>query len=502
MAVSGGADSVALLRLAHSLAGVHGWALRVLHVQHGLRGEDSQADAVFVEELAAELSLPCQTLHADAGALARERRIGVEEAGRLLRYGWFGRLLDGTAAEALENAPDAIATGHTLDDQAETVLARLLRGAWTAGLAGIYPVIPASDLPGGAVSAPRGNPQNTRRGIVVRPLLGARRDELRAWLGALGQDWREDASNQDLAFTRNRLRHRLLPALVEFNPQVAEQLAQVSVLAREDERYWQGELARVLPGLLLPGRPVRGGGRASSTLPGERSLAIEVERLRALPPALQRRVVRAAAAQLAGAPIEPVGPIAPTDPIGPIEKAGKPGTALGFAETARLLSLLEGPVGSTPRREQLSAQLRAERTPRELRLVYSEAQGRSADATDGHVQISVPGEGAGLGVQLRIALAAEAFPDAPPATYPAATLRAALPGDRVRLRYSSGAPRRVKEVLERMGVPPPDRAGWPVLEWQGELVWLRGAVLVPTPLNTQLAITEESRPEEPPPATG
>ena len=508
VAVSGGADSVALLRLAHSLAGVHGWALRVLHVQHGLRGEDSQADAVFVQALAAELSLPCQTLHADAGALARERRIGVEEAGRLLRYGWFGRLLDGTAAEALENAPDAIATGHTLDDQAETVLARLLRGAWTAGLAGIYPVIPASDLPGGAVSAPRGKPQTTRRGVVVRPLLGARRDELRAWLGALGQDWREDASNQDLAFTRNRLRHRLLPALVEFNPQVAEQLAQVSVLAREDERYWQGELARLLPGLLLPGRPVRGGGRASSTLPGERSLAIEVERLRALPPALQRRVVRAAAAQLAGAPIEPTGqiepaePTEPTRPLAPMENAGKPDTALGFAETARVLSLLEGPVGSTPRREQLSAQLRAERTPRELRLVYSEAHGRPADAAADHVPIPVPGEGAGLGVQLRIALAAEAFPDAPPATYPAATLRAPLPGDRVRLRYSSGAPRRVKEVLERMGVPPPDRADWPVLEWQGELVWLRGAVLEPTPLNTQLAITEESRPEQPPPATG
>ena len=498
VAVSGGADSVALLRLAHRLAGGHGWTLRVLHVQHGLRGKDSQADAVFVEALAAELSLPCQTFHADAGALARERRIGVEEAGRLLRYGWFARLLDGTAAGAQENAPDAIATGHTLDDQAETVLARLLRGAWTSGLAGIYPVVAVADLPGAVATAPLGSPRSMRKGVVVRPLLGVRRDELRAWLAALGQNWREDASNHDLAFTRNRLRHRLLPALVEFNPQVAEQLAQISTLAREDERYWQGELARLLPGLLLPGRPVRGGGRASSTLPGERSLAIEVERLRALPPALQRRVVRAAAAQLAGGTlserIEPTEPTGPTDPTG---KLGKPDTAMGFPETARLLNLLEGPVASTPRREQLSAQLRAERTPRELRLVYSEALGHPADAAAGSVEIPVPGEGAGLGIRLVITLAAEASSGASPA----ATLRAALPADRVRLRYSSGAPRRVKEVLERMGVPPPDRPGWPVLEWQGELVWLRGAVLESTPLSAQLAISEEPPLEEPPPAT-
>ncbi len=463
VAVSGGADSVALLRLAHRLAGRHGWALQVLHVQHGLRGAASEADSTFVQALAAQLSLPCETLRADVGALARERQIGIEEAGRLLRYGWFRRLLAGGAPEI---SLDAIATGHTLDDQAETVLAKLLRGAWTGGLGAIYPMIPAADLSGAGAAALPAAQAST--GVVVRPLLGARRAELRAWLAALGQSWREDASNQDLHFTRNRIRRQLLPALAEFNPQVAEQLAQVSVLARDDERYWRAELDRLLPGLLLPGRPVRGGGRASSTVPGERSLAIEVERLRALPAALARRVLRAAAAQL-GAP-------------------------LAFAETARALGLLDGPAGSTPRREQLTGELRAERTPRELRLVYSKLG--NTPAAEGEIVIPVPGEGAGFGVRLHIAPAPGSAPGLPPAT-----LRAARTGDRVRLRYSSGAPRRVKEVLERMGVPAPDRAGWPVLAWQGELVWMRGAVLEPTPLAALLVVSVEATATEPPPAT-
>ena len=480
VAVSGGADSVALLRLAHTLAGRQGWTVRVLHVQHGLRGEASLADARFVAALAAELSLDYDldhdTIQADAAALARERWIGVETAGRLLRYGWFRRLLAGNQSG---QALDAIATGHTLDDQAETVLAKLLRGAWTAGLAGIYPTVAARDLPGDLAAQAYPAQERPAQGVLVRPLLGTRRDELRSWLAAIGQPWREDASNRDLEFTRNRIRHQLLPALVEFNPQVAEQLAHIGVLAREDEIYWQAELDRLLPGLLLPGRPVRGGGRAASTLPGERSLAIEVERLRALKPALARRVLRAAAARLGPAPGPGLGPGL--------------GLELPFAETARALALLAGPVGSTARREQLTAELRVERTPRELRFVYSETQGSTTQAGTQAglpvqaVSIPVPGEGEGFGVRLRIEPAPDWVPEAAP--QPAATLRAARPGDRVRLRYSSGAPKRVKEVLERMGVPAPDRAGWPVLAWRGEIVWLRGAVLEPTPLSSRLAIS-------------
>ncbi len=346
LAVSGGADSVALLLLAALLAGRTGWQLRVLHVDHGLR-EASESDAAWVRALAGGLGLPCEVHRAALGGLAA----GIEEAARAARYRWFNSVL-------ADGGLDAVATGHTLDDQAETVLARLLRGAWTGGLGGIYPVVRAADLPG---------PQSA--GVVVRPLLCTPREELRAWLRGQGQGWREDETNADPRFTRNRIRAELLPALAAYNPQVPEQLAQMSELARGDESYWQAEVARLLPALVLPGRAVRGGGRASSTVPGEGSLAIEAARLQAFAPALQRRLLRAAAAEL--------------------------GSALDFAETARVLALLDGPAGSAPRREQLTAELRAERTARELRFVRAPAGSQASQPAA--LAVPGPGEGGGRG---------------------------------------------------------------------------------------------------------
>src|SRR5208283_5058673 len=173
---------------------------------------------------------------------------------------------------------DAVATAHTLDDQAETVLAKFLRGAWTEGLSGIALVL---DFP---------------EGRVVRPLLAVTRAEIEAYLRGLGQDWREDSTNRHLTFTRNRIRHELLPLLEGWNPRLREHLAQMAAIARDEEVWWQAELARLAPQMLLPGRPARGGGRAA----GEglaAGLALEVNRLAALAPALQRRLLRHAAEQ-------------------------------------------------------------------------------------------------------------------------------------------------------------------------------------------------------------
>ena len=445
LAVSGGADSVALLRLAHVLAPAQGWVLSVLHVDHGLRGEASTGDAAFVRALAARLALPC-SVH-QANLQSKTAPSNLEEAGRLARYSWFAQLLQ-------SGALDAIATGHTLDDQAETVLARLLRGAWTAGLAGIRPTVRAAELPGAANAG--------AAGLVVRPLLAARRDALRAWLTALGQPWREDASNEDLRFNRNRIRHRALPVLTECHPAAAEHLAQTAEVALDEERYWQAELDRLLPSLVLPGRAVRGGGRAVSTLPGERSVAVETARLTALPVATQRRVLRELAARL--------------------------GEPLDFAATARVLALLSSRVASTTRREELSQRCRIERTARELRILVSDE--RSHSTAPEAVSIPVPGSGEGFGVRLRLAYPAVT-------QLPAATLRAAQPSDRVRLRYSSGAPKRIKEILERMGVSPDRRAAWPVLAWQGELVWVRGAQLELSPEASALSITSEDLDSQP-----
>ena len=156
-------------------------------------------------------------------------------------------------------AVDAVATAHTLDDQAETVLAKFLRGAWTEGLAGIHPVL---EFP---------------EGRILRPLLATTRAEVEAYLGELGQDWREDSSNRHLTFTRNRIRHELLPLLESWNPRLREHLAQMAELARDEEAWWQAELARLAPQLILPRpsgarrRPRRRRGHRPSTSPAGRA---------------------------------------------------------------------------------------------------------------------------------------------------------------------------------------------------------------------------------------
>ena len=443
VAVSGGADSMALLRvLAQENEGGRragsGLVLSVAHVHHGIRGADADADAAFVEAMAGELGLRFLRKDVDTPAAAGRDGTGLEEAARTLRYGWFGALLS-------SGELDAVATGHTLNDQAETVLHKLVRGAWTEGLSGIHPVLkPAAAGPG----------------LILRPLLGATREQIVSWLTSIGQPWREDATNADLAYTRNRIRHQLLPQLASFNPSIAHQLAQIAAIARDEEGFWQAEVGRLLPGLLLPGRAVRGGGRASSTVPGERSLAIEVERLRGMHQALVRRLLRGAAREL--------------------------GVQVDFDQTARLLALVSG--SASPRREQLTGELSAERTPRELRLLFSAkaAAGARTPARVAEVEIAVPGEGHGFGWRIRCSLTGSDS-----SANESALLRAALPADRVQLRYSRGAPKRIKEVLERIGVPSEQRREWPVLVWQGEIVWMRGVVLEPTEVSQRLLVEAE-----------
>ncbi len=422
--LSGGADSVALLRALAAQARELGLVLHAAHLHHGLRGAEADADLAFSRDLAASLELPFHEARADTAAEARSNPEAgkpnetIEEAARRLRYAWFRQLLG-------SGEIDAVATAHTFDDQAETVLARFLRGAWTEGLAGIHPVIKFPE------------------GRILRPLLGATRAQVEAYLHALGQPWREDSSNRHLTYTRNRIRHELLPLLEGWNPNLREHLAQMAALALDEEAWWQHEVNRLAPQLIMEGRPVRGGGRAA----GE-ELALDVTRLSALGPALQRRLLRHAAGQLGAAPDFPA------------------------TEALRKLAL-EGRAGQ---KLQLAAGLRAERTPRELRLTAS------ASATAGHNQpeavpaypVPIPGEldAPAFGLHIRI--------DAVPAAgLPAlATLRNWKPGDRVRLRHSS-APRKVKEVLERMHVTGSARKLWPVLEAGGQIIWMQGIELDP-----------------------
>ena len=415
--VSGGADSVALLRALHARAGELGLVLSVAHLHHGLRGAEADADLEFVRDLAARLELPFHHAQVDIAAEAAKAGESIEEAARRLRYAWFRQLL-------LEIPLQAMATAHTRDDQAETVCAKFLRGAWTEGLSGIHPLV---EFP---------------EGRILRPLLAASRAEVETYLRTLAQPWREDSTNQDSGFTRNRIRHELLPQLESWNPRLRDHLAQMAELARDEEAWWQAELVRIAPQLILAGKPVRGGGRASSG-----GLALDVTRLAALAPAMQRRLLRHAAAQLGAAP--------------------------DFPATEALRNLaLEGRAGQ---RRDLALGLRAERTPRELRLTMETAT--SAEESIPEYSVPVPGEfsAPSFGLHFRIEIPSEATQ---PGSARTATLRNWRPGDRVLLRHSSG-PRKVKEVLERMRITGTSRAVWAVLELDGAIVWMQGAEVEP-----------------------
>lgn len=210
VAVSGGADSVALLRLLEGLRESLGITLVVVHFDHGLRGAESEADARFVAELARVRGLEFLLDREDVAAAAARHKWNLEDAARRLRYAFFERLI-------AEGRVTRIVVAHTADDQAETVLGHMLRGTGPAGLAGIYPVA----------------------GPVVRPLLRERREDLRSYLRQLGQDWREDPTNLDLRRLRARIRQQLLPLLErDFSPQVVSHLGGLARLAREEEAFW------------------------------------------------------------------------------------------------------------------------------------------------------------------------------------------------------------------------------------------------------------------------
>jgi tRNA(Ile)-lysidine synthase len=413
VAVSGGADSVALLRRLLQERHALGLVLSVTHVHHGIRGAAADEDAAFVGGLAAAHSLPFHLHRADAPAAAASLHETLEEAARNLRYAFFRELI-------ADGSVDAVVTAHTLDDQAETVLHKLLRGAWTEGLSGIHPVLAVEP------------------GSVLRPFLENTRTTIEAWLLEIQQPWREDASNQDMAHTRNRIRRELLPLLRTFNPQIAVQMARLASISADEEAYWQGELSRLLPPLLLPGRPTRGGGRSASTHPEEETVAIEQLRLRELHPAVARRVVRAAALRL--------------------------GARLSFDQTEQLLAMGESRAGKF----ELPGGITVERSLREIRLTRS-----SAPAIPGPAYaFPIPGEirAPEYGLCLRGERAQEGVVGA------AAVLRPWKAGDRVTLAHGRGT-KKVAELLDRLHVVGGPRKNWPVVEWDGKIVWMRGVQL-------------------------
>ena len=204
VAVSGGSDSVGLLRFLHAM----GVSLSVAHLNHGTRGEASRLDAEFVEELAKTLQVPF-----DLGHWEPSRASHFEADARKARLDWLGSV-------ATRRGAGAVVLGHTLDDQAETVLHRILRGTGLRGMA--------------AIPSRRRLLQNV---VLLRPFLGVTRQQIRDWLALENQDYREDATNADLNQTRARIRHDLIPKLeAEYNPKVKEALARLAGFASEANR--------------------------------------------------------------------------------------------------------------------------------------------------------------------------------------------------------------------------------------------------------------------------
>jgi tRNA(Ile)-lysidine synthase len=221
VAYSGGLDSTALLQLTARLLPPAQSA--AAHLNHGWRGPAADRDQAFAARAAAELGLAFFTEKGDPAGLARRRKKGLEEAARLVRYDFLARA-------ARDWGADFVLTAHQADDQAETVLMNLLRGAGPGGLAGIPP---RRSLDG--------------RLAVLRPLLAFSRETLRAWLTARGLAWLEDESNQDTRFWRNAVRGELLPGLKKWNPRLLESLGRSAAILRAEEDFWRDHLAELWP---------------------------------------------------------------------------------------------------------------------------------------------------------------------------------------------------------------------------------------------------------------
>ena len=258
VALSGGADSVALLWALREIAESDGFCVAgAAHLNHQLRGAEADADEQFCRNLARQLEMPIDVDRVDVAERARQTSLSIEHAGHTERYAFFDR-----AAARL--GASAVAVAHTRHDQAETFLLRLLRGAGPRGLSGMHP----------------------RAGMVVRPLLETSRDDVRAFLRERGVAFREDASNADIAIARNRIRHELLPLLNErFAPGIVDILDREAIIARDDADYLDAAAFGAST------RLVRRTGKC---------VELDAEALGAEPPAIARRVVRIAQQMAAG----------------------------------------------------------------------------------------------------------------------------------------------------------------------------------------------------------
>ena len=459
VAVSGGADSVALLLLLLELRKELGIVLSVVHFNHKLRGRASDADEKFVANLTAKHKLEFHSSSADIAKKAKKERANLEDAARRARYDYFRSLVDSGACTS-------IAVAHSADDQAETVLAHLLRGTGLAGLGGIHPL----------------------SGPIFRPLLTVRRAALRTYLRRKKQGWREDATNRDTTRMRARIRKMLLPLMEkQFQPAIVEHLASLANLARADEAFLdalleqrmatavterQGEVHVALADLFVA-QPAKGfnpesKGSTEKTDKNHGSAAMSRRMVRGIVERLKKR-----SGQLSVSHVEAVLELA---------RAGRNGSSLSLPGSIEVRKDREALVFRAMQNAETN---RARKTPREFSY--------SIDLSHGAQDVRVPELGCVFRFRVIDWPSAREENDKREMVLDPERLRSPLvlrnwrPGDRLRTSGHQNA-HKLKRLLNEKHISRWEREGWPVLTSGGVLVWARGLAVA-----TDFAADERTR---------
>jgi tRNA(Ile)-lysidine synthetase-like protein len=438
VAVSGGADSVALLHLLRAYAPERALSLHVAHLDHMLRPASAD-DAAAVAGLAAAWDLPATLAARDVQAFANERGRGLEDAARTVRYAFLARV-------AADIGATAVATAHTADDQAETVLMNVLRGTGLTGLRGMgavsgYPVA-AADIrtledvgPTMAGWPPR----------LVRPLLGVARADIEAWLSAHGLKAREDATNRDRRFLRNRIRLDVRPLLETINPRLTEALVRMAAGVGEDLDLIEAALDSVWPSLAQV---------------SDDSVTMDLAAWRDLAPTLRRRALRRAAAHL-----------------------GADGRAFGWPAVEAAYGLADGvPAGA---RMSLPGRLSLQRADSSFTLLRSGADIPPLGLGPAARRLSVPGTtvlpgGWAIHAELRPRQPGGAVLGRWQGLFDADSVGAMLavrgrqPGDRFAPLGLGGHQKTVQDLFVDSHVPRAERDGWPLVVVGDAIVWVVG----------------------------
>jgi len=273
--VSGGADSMCLLKVLLDISRRRGFSVEAAHFNHGLRGTEADGDESFVRDYCSARGVLLHCGRGDVGAHARERKLGLEEAARDLRYGFFSEVAVATGAAR-------IATAHTADDNAETILLNLARGAGANGLSGIPPV---RELAGAGETGVPPSAVCRNDAKIIRPMLGITRDDVMKFIGERSIPFREDSTNCLDIYTRNRLRHKVVPVLREINPEFSRAAGAAAELARADEEVLSGLADEFINGKLK----IENGKYLQIDA---RAVSVDAKELASLPFAVSSRVIR------------------------------------------------------------------------------------------------------------------------------------------------------------------------------------------------------------------